>query len=249
MTTIDPQKLYAISSTKSILFVEDDSILRKSAQIMFKELFLTVDTAADGKEALDIYNDYYNEYLCHYDIVITDIKMPRMDGIALTKEIYKIKKEQSVVVISAHDDSKYLIELINLGIDSFIQKPFTTQEMLTKIHTVCIELENNTNEEEKYIVLEDNYAWNHNGKSMLHNNSEVKLTKNEKRLLHLLFSEPTSTFKAEELYEFINSDSESEEVFNANSVKSLIKRLRKKLPSTLIENIYSEGYKINSDLL
>ncbi len=246
--TIDPQELYSISSDKSILFVEDDSILRQSAQIMFKELFALVDTASDGMEALKKYQQYHSENLCHYDIVITDIKMPRMDGISLTKEIYKIKKEQNIIVISAHDDSEYLIELINLGIDSFIQKPFTTQDMLSKIHTVCKQFHENDLEQDNNINIKENYIWCHDAKYMLHNNKEVKLTKNEKRLLHLLFSDPLATFKANELYDFINSDSE-EEVFNANSLKSLIKRLRKKVPSTLIENIYSEGYKINSDLL
>jgi DNA-binding response OmpR family regulator len=246
--SINPQELHKLTADKSILFVEDDSILRQSAQIMFKELFKRVDIAADGLEALQCYTNFYDKDLIHYDIVITDIKMPRMDGINLAQEIYNINKNQNIIVISAHDDSDYLIQLINLGINCFIQKPFTTQDMLHKIHAVCQEHSESATLNEKKIQLKENYVWYHHSKSMLQNNQEIKLTKNEKRLLYLLFSNPLQTFKADEIYEFISSDSEGE-LFNANSLKSLIKRLRKKIPNTLIENIYSEGYKINSDLL
>ncbi len=244
---IKPEELYKISSNKSILFVEDDSILRQSAEIMFKELFVLVDTAANGREALLKYHDYYNENRRYYDIVITDIMMPFMDGIALASELYQLKKDQSIIIISAHDDSDNLIQLINLGVNSFIQKPFTTQDMLNKIHTVCVSLENNNNSEDDKIALKENFIWCHNAKCMLHHDKEIKLTKNEKRLLYLLFSDKMATFKAAEIYEFINSD--TEEQLNINSLKSLIKRLRKKIPTTLIENIYAEGYKINSDML
>ncbi len=243
---INPEELYRISSTKSILFVEDDSILRQSAEIMFKELFASVDTATDGKDALEAYHNYYIKNRSHYDIVITDIMMPRMSGIDLTSELYKLHKDQAIIIISAHDDSEYLIQLINLGVSSFIQKPFSTQNMIDKIYDVCLNLENN-HVENTNITIKGDYVWCHDAKCMLYNDQEIKLTKNEKRLLYLLFSDPLMTFKSNELFEFINSDTEEE--FNANSLKSLIKRLRKKIPSDLIENIYAEGYKINSDLL
>ncbi len=243
---IDPEELYRISSTKSILFVEDDSILRQSAEIMFKELFALVDTATDGKDALTAYHNYYTKNRSHYDIVITDIMMPRMNGIELTSELYKLHKDQAIIIISAHDDSEYLIQLINLGVSSFIQKPFSTQNMLDKIYDVCLTLEHH-HVENNNITIKGGYVWHHDAKCILYNDQEVKLTKNEKRLLYLLFSDPLMTFKSHELFEFINSDTEEE--FNANSLKSLIKRLRKKIPSDLIENVYAEGYKINSDLL
>ncbi len=242
----DPEELYRISADKSILFVEDDSILRQSAEIMFKELFSLVDTAADGHEALTAYQNYYARHRCYYDIVITDIKMPRMNGIELTSELYQIHKEQHIIIVSAHDDSEYLIELINLGVNSFIQKPFSTQNMIDKIYDVCLDIEHR-DDDRGNIHIQGNYVWCHHAKCMLHNDQEIKLTKNEKRLLYLLFSDPLMTFKSHELFEFINNDTEEE--FNTNSLKSLIKRLRKKIPNDLIENIYAEGYKINSDLL
>jgi DNA-binding response OmpR family regulator len=242
---VDPQELFLISANKTILFVEDDSILRQSAKIMFKELFDLVDTAQDGLDALEKYQDYYHRHHKYYDIVISDIKMPLMDGIELTKQIYDLNKDQRVMIISAHDDSHYLIELINLGIESFIQKPFTTADILSKIYSVCQEIESSALKE--VIALKDNYIWCHNEQCIRHHDQEIKLTKNEKRLLYLLFSNPMKTFKAHELYEFIGK--ESDEECNINSLKSLIKRLRKKIPSPLIENVYAQGYKINSAML
>jgi len=77
-----------------------------------------------------MYKDYYEENSEYYDILITDINMPLMNGVDLIKEIHKINIDQSVIVISAYNDSSRLIELINIGITHFIMKPlFPTQLM------------------------------------------------------------------------------------------------------------------------
>lgn len=114
----------------SVLYVEDEKESREQISDIFSLLFESLDTAFDGEDALEKYN------MKEYDIVITDINMPRMNGIELTKRIKTLKPTQSIIIISAHNDSEYLLQAINLGVDNFIIKPVQMQQLtqvLTKV--------------------------------------------------------------------------------------------------------------------
>ncbi len=120
----------------SLLYVEDDINLQIQTQKLFESLFKSVSVRSCGKEALDLYMN--NEY----DIVITDVKMPNMDGVALVREIRKIKKQQEIIITSAYNDSDNLISFINLNVSNFIFKPINTQDFITIIHNVAKNIAN-----------------------------------------------------------------------------------------------------------
>ena len=114
----------------SVLYVEDEKESREQISDIFSLLFESLDTAFDGEDALEKYN------MKEYDIVITDINMPRMNGIELTKRIKTLHPAQNIIIISAHNDSDYLLQAINLGVDNFIIKPVQMQQLtqvLTKV--------------------------------------------------------------------------------------------------------------------
>jgi signal transduction histidine kinase len=115
-------------STLSVLYVEDSKIVRESTLLIMEEYFARVDVAENGAEGYEKYTQHYQEHGRYYDIVFTDLKMPRMDGIGLSEAILKEHAAQTIVVISAHDESEYLLSLINLGISSFILKPIDTEQ-------------------------------------------------------------------------------------------------------------------------
>ena len=69
-----------------------------------------------------------------YDIVITDINMPVMSGVKLSREIKASNKKQVIIVISAHDEAKYLLDLINMGVDNFVLKPLDIGQFLGVLH-------------------------------------------------------------------------------------------------------------------
>ena len=106
-----------------ILYVEDDPSSRKQLTEVFSLLFHSVTTAIDGQDA---FTKYKNNT---YDIVITDINMPFINGIELIKKIKQQNKDQHIIIISAHNDSYYLLQAIELGIDSFIIKPLQIQQL------------------------------------------------------------------------------------------------------------------------
>lgn len=121
-----------LTSTKqlSILFVEDHDDLRENIKEILKKFFGKVDGSKNGEDALKQYKEFYISHSKYYDIVISDIQMPRMNGVELVENIYITNPEQIIIVLSAFDDSKYLLPLINLGIEQFIKKPIDYQDLI-----------------------------------------------------------------------------------------------------------------------
>ena len=114
----------------TLLYVEDDKELSLRTTEVFKNLFKSVDVAYDGQEGLDVYMEYLSKNGSPYDLIITDINMPRMNGIELCKAILKQTQHQYIVIISAHNESAYLFEAIDMGISSFISKPISQGSLM-----------------------------------------------------------------------------------------------------------------------
>jgi len=112
----------------NILYVEDEEALRLEIVTILNHLFKNVVSAKDGKEGYDFYVEYTKDNKDYFDIVLTDLCMPKIDGIDLIRKIYQINHRQAIVVVSAHNDSLKLMDLINLGIRNFINKPFSRHE-------------------------------------------------------------------------------------------------------------------------
>ena len=106
-----------------VLFVEDSEMVRESTCDILSEFFTHIDIAINGKEGLQQYIDFYKDNDSFYDIVITDINMPKMNGIEMIEHIFVENSKAHIIVMSAHDESKYLLKLINMGISNFILKP------------------------------------------------------------------------------------------------------------------------------
>lgn len=125
-----PKTVQRFTKELKILYVEDDLGIRESTTELFKQFFESVDVAEDGKQGLEAYLNYYRENGKFYDFVITDINMPFMNGIEMITEINKQNRKQTIIITSAHDDAAYLIPLIELGVESFILKPFKMTSLL-----------------------------------------------------------------------------------------------------------------------
>jgi len=114
-----------------VLVVDDNPVVREQMCNMFSFFFKEVHSAVDGEEGLQ-------QFLRHYpDLVVTDITMPRMDGVGMVKAIHQEVPGQVIVVLSAHDDSHYLIPLIESGVDAFIPKPFELDHVQSTLLKVC----------------------------------------------------------------------------------------------------------------
>ena len=129
----DLLSIVAITYDLKVLYVEDNKESRDQSSKLLSNYFSSIDIAIDGIDGLECYKNYILDTNDYYDLVITDIEMPKMNGISLCEEIYKINKNQKILVVSAYSDQKYFIELINMGIEGFIQKPLSFEQVLDSL--------------------------------------------------------------------------------------------------------------------
>lgn len=130
---MDVKKIKEFISRYDVLFVEDNKQTQEQITIMFKQLFRSVDSAYNGKEGLEKYINFKKNNNKYYDVVITDIRMPEMDGVELSKRIKEINSAQHILVISAHNESNFLEALINIGVNTFVHKPIDFNKLMEAI--------------------------------------------------------------------------------------------------------------------
>ncbi|NPA10674.1 MAG: EAL domain-containing protein [Epsilonproteobacteria bacterium] len=105
-----------------VLFVEDDPVTREYGFNLFKDIFAEIDVAKDGREAI---KKIQNK---HYDLVITDLNMPGIDGFGVLKFVKRNFPHTFVIILSANFTKENLLNAITLGADGFLAKPFDMEK-------------------------------------------------------------------------------------------------------------------------
>lgn len=121
---INAKEIKEIAKGLSLLYVEDDHELRQNTARLLGSFFDEVATAENGVDALEKYKK------SAYDLILTDINMPLMNGVKLTQQIKIDNPQQVIMVISAHDEASYMLELINIGVDYFVLKPLDLKQFM-----------------------------------------------------------------------------------------------------------------------
>jgi len=134
---MDFKLVHEYTKDLTILYVEDNESLRVSTQKVFDNFFKHVDIAIDGDDGLETYLQYRKEQGVYYDLVISDINMPLMDGIEMSKEILVHNSTQSIIFITAHNEASYLHDAIKMGASGFLIKPLVLDEFATMLYKVC----------------------------------------------------------------------------------------------------------------
>lgn len=120
----------------SILYVEDDLILSQKLSHVLKDLFKEVVCTNSGIEGFEKYQEYFELNQKHTDIVITDINMPKMNGLELSKKIKESNPNQMIIVLSAHNDEKIDQTIKEIGIDYQLIKPISLDKLLEIISLI-----------------------------------------------------------------------------------------------------------------
>lgn len=123
-------KLTEFGQDIRILYVEDEDLIRENINVLLSAIFPYVKMACNGVEGIKLYEEE------PFDLVISDILMPEMNGINMIEAMKKINPGQIVIVTSACEESNYLVELINLGVSRFVLKPMNTQQMIQTLYDV-----------------------------------------------------------------------------------------------------------------
>ena len=134
---MDLESVLPYTKNLAVLYVEDSLTIRKIIEKKLSPLFSHLDVAKDGEQGLQYYANYYEKYDKYYDILITDLEMPNMDGQELSRATLDFNPSQEIIIISANEDLKKVIELVNVGIHKFVSKPIEEEQLYQVISDIA----------------------------------------------------------------------------------------------------------------
>ena len=215
----------------TLLYVEDDYMIRQNAVEYLSRICNNVLEASNGLDALRIYQEHQP------DIIISDIKMPKMNGLEMAKRIRKEDKKTPIIIATAHTETHYLLEAVELQLIKYIVKPITSaklQEALSlSVDYLSVKIKN-------ILIISQDNIYDTLNKTLVINNTIIKLTKNEQLLLDLL----AKYHQRAVTYEEIENNIWTYEGMSMDSLRSLVRTLRKKLQGDFIDNVSGIGYKL-----
>ncbi|MFA9240551.1 MAG: response regulator transcription factor [Candidatus Paceibacteria bacterium] len=214
-----------------ILVVEDDEIALENEIEYLQEYFQNIYEAKDAIEALKIYEQIQPS------IIITDIKMPKLNGLEFVQRIREKNDEVQIIILTAFCDKTYLLKAIELKLVKYLIKPINERDLNNALK-ICVN--NLKNKKSNIINLANNLVFDMYNLSLVHNNELVKLRTKEIDFLYLLIKNKNRYVTYIEIENFVWQN----DVMSKDALKSLVKNLKKKLPNGLIMNLSGTGYRI-----
>ena len=216
-----------------ILVCEDERDLNRFVSLSLRNNGYEVTSCFDGEEGLERAEDE------QFDLVLTDIMMPKMDGYELCEKIRSFKKELPIIFMTAKDDKISKLTGYSLGIDDYVVKPFDMDILLMKISAI---LRRSRIRNERVLSV-GNLTMNTEERSTTVGGEELNLTVREFDLLFKLLSYPKKTFTRSALMEeFWDYDSSA----TSRTVDVYMAKLREKTRNCdgfEIQTVHGLGYK------
>lgn len=220
------------SRNEKILIVDDEASIRRILETRFKMLGFDTATAADGEEALDIFNKFSP------DIVVLDIMMPKMDGYGVTKEIRK-QSDTPIIILTALGDVAERITGLELGADDYVVKPFSPKELEARVKCIMRRTAakggggtTSTSKETNNVVMIGHLKVDLNKRQVFKKNERVRLTGMEFSLLELLVNNSGKPFSRGEILQHVWSYPPDHRI-DTRVVDVHISRLRSKLETDI----------------
>ena len=215
----------------SILIAEDEQQLLNS-MVEYLELFFEhVYTAQDGLSAYEIYEKEKP------DIIISDIHMPRLDGLSMIEKIRKKDLQTKIIITTAHSEKEKLMQAIELHLVKYLVKPVQSD----KLKELLLSLVDELRQKKDRVYLKESFYWDKTKKRLFHEEDEIELKPKEQKVLELLCSRINQSISAIDIYNYLYEDQPARD-FSSNAVTSLMKRIRQKLPKETIKSSYGIGY-------
>jgi len=221
--------------SKNLLYVEDDIAIQENYCFVLENQFENIYTASSYKEAMVLFKKH------EIHVAIIDINLNSCKtGIDIIKDIRNIDLNVRIIVTSAYSTIENLLEVSSLHLSAFLVKPLDNKTLQDSIDNTVKELDTIKIIKQDVLYIDEQYQWDFSLKELKYNNQMINLTKVEKELLQIIFSNPstelTYTFIIENVWDY--DDKEHHE-----TLRTLISRIRKKLPPNTIKTLYNIGYR------
>ncbi len=227
------KELSLLLKNVKILYVEDELEVQRLNSETLSYLTSHLILAGDGQEAIE----KYYEHKPH--IIITDIKMPKLNGIEFIEEVRKTDKKTPVIFCTAYSQECYLLPAANLNIQGFVVKPLNYKKLKKLLFDIVEYLNLNSIIEVK---INDMLSYDTNKGIFIFEDKEIHLNKKERALVELLIENKQRVVKYQEIENSVWGI--SDEYMSETALRTLIKNIRKKIPTNTIENVARQGYQI-----
>lgn len=207
-----------------ILLLEDNKKLNETITKRLEMKGYSVLSIIDGAEALEKITEGFSCF-------ILDINVPNVDGIKILKKIREYYQTLPVIIISASVELDVIKQAYDFGCNDFLKKPFFIDELEIKIEKFC-------NIQNDKIYFDENCYFDFKSSIIQMNNKEVRLTKKEKLLINLFLTKKNQVISYESIENYVWEGNFA----SLESIRSLIRRVRKVLDKDYIQTVVDTGY-------
>ncbi|QKF58179.1 response regulator transcription factor [Aliarcobacter lanthieri] len=207
-----------------ILLLEDNKKLNETITKRLKIKNYNVVSFSDGAEA-------YEKITEGFSCFILDINVPNIDGINILKKIRELYEMIPVIIISASVELDIIKQSYDFGCNDYLKKPFFIDELEIKIEKLC-------KIKDEKIYFDDNSYFDFRSATININKQEIRLTKKEKLLLNLFLHKQNQVITYEAIENYVWEGN----FVSLDSIRSLIRRLRKILDKEFIQTVIDTGY-------
>ncbi|WP_300393246.1 response regulator transcription factor [Fusobacterium sp.] len=222
---------------KKVLIIEDEKRIRRFLQLELEHEGYIVSTAEDGEEGISKFKKDF------FDIILLDLMMPKISGEEVCKTIRK-ESEIPIIVLTAKDQLLNKIQLLDMGADDYLTKPFEIEELFARMR---VALRNKKGFENNNFIVYESLKLDTNSKKVYKNDKEISLTKKEYNLFLLLLLNKEIVISREKILgEVWGYDSDIEEKI----VDVYINSLRKKIDNDdekYIHTVRGFGYTLKKE--
>ncbi|SFV50482.1 Putative two-component response regulator [hydrothermal vent metagenome] len=219
----------------SILFIEDDNAVRNNYVNYLKRFYEFVYEASNAEDGYEIYKSKKPQ------IMVIDINLPGKNGIEFLRSVREIDHSVRAIILTAMSDVDTLMNASELKLTKYLIKPISRDELRSALDIAVKEIINFTTYANRMVCIKDDLCWDQEREKLISQGHEIFLSRKERELLKLLFSNINNVVKSEDIiyslwYEYNEA--------KIASLKTLVKTLRKKLPQNFIKNVFGIGYKV-----
>lgn len=215
--------------SRKVLVVDDEKLIVKGIRFSLEQDGMEVDCAYDGEEAVEKVREN------HYDIILLDLMLPKMDGMEVCQQVREFSSVPIIMLTAKGEDMDKILGLES-GADDYITKPFNILEVKARVKAIMRRTRKDSEEKPKTKIIESgDLRLDCESRRVFISGKEINLTAKEFDVLELLVSNPNKVYSRENLLNIVWGYAYPGDV---RTVDVHIRRLREKIEANPSEPKY-----------